>query len=58
MDRENRLVAEAIGKAAFREGKTFAETAEYARKRYNSMLLQDCVLAGWNAAQWQESQSE
>jgi len=50
MELEPRLLAEMIGKTAFQEGKTFAQTEAYAFKRYNSAFLQCCVLAGWNMA--------
>lgn len=47
---------ESLGKVAFNTNciKTHVEATKYARKKYMAVLEQDCFVAGWNMAFWDE----
>lgn len=48
--------AESRGKLAFNSNTitSHADAEKFARKHYNSAFLQDCFVAGWNVAYWDE----
>ncbi len=58
MDTDARVTAEAVGDAAFQDGLDRNAVERFARERYNSVLLQNCVVSGWSAAYWRKQQYE
>lgn len=49
-----RTAAEDNGYKAFhhRQAMTHREAEQVARREYNSVLLQECFVSGWNRANW------